>query len=256
MSFRLLTNTSKTNKEKVQHVSREELVERPYPVSMGRFHQPVKYSDIIGVTDEALERHGLETKDTEFILARDGKLLIASYTLNGNSAMQLPNGLDNDAALVIMASEKQLTACKGRVGSHIFACDNLMLSGGQIVIAHKFTTRAQILNRMWAGIQGWVDSKAAVERRLHELQATNLNDGQASKQILEVAAGDPSRGTRGVVPFKYAQKAYDEYFAQNGPDTEPRTEWGLYNSWTRALREAPAQSKMASTVAVSGYYRV
>ena len=95
-----------------------------------------------------------------------------------------------------------------------------------------------------------------MDNKLASLNAFNLTDDQAAREILIVAAGHPEVGTRGVVPFKYAQKAYDEYFKPTGPDTKPRTQWGLYNSWTRALKEAPPQARLASSIALSGAYGV
>lgn len=252
----LLTHTSKNNKEKVKKVTINELDEMPHPRSLGKFHYPIKYSNIVRSFDQGLEHLNIDILSRELVLCRNNKLLIGAYEINGHNDITLPNSLKSKTLLMYMASEAQLTAMRARVGANIFACDNLMLSGGSVLISKKFTSHAQIINRIWQGIKEWIGAKQVFEDRCHQLNTFPLTDDQAGRQILEVAAGNKETKTSSVVPFKYAQKAWDNWTAGDEPDTEPRTEWGLLNAWTRSLRDAPMQSQLASTVAVAGYYNV
>jgi hypothetical protein len=122
-------------------------------------------------------------------------------------------------------------------GSRVFCCDNLTLSGDSIVLKAKHTWGFHLGQRITLGLEKWEKDIVVLRNNVTDLTLKEITDREAQALFAKVLYD-------GTITFQTFKVAYDLYFerAVRTPDLYPdcaaRTQWGLHNALTRALRRA------------------
>ena len=118
-------------------VSRDELTRYEPPEPEGRW-KPVKHALIVDLMHEEWERRDIRVAKEEYAIQREGNYLFAALTTNG-----LDTG-ETAAASAFRHSNDTSEAMKMYAGVRVVICDNMVLSGDEIILNRKHTAR---LNR-------------------------------------------------------------------------------------------------------------
>ena len=117
--------------------SREELARYEPPPATATW-KPVKYSLIVDFIHEELERRDMRVAKEEYAIQRGGNHLFAALSLKWLEAEECT------AAIAFRHSNDKTEAMKMYDGVHVFVCDNMALSGDEIVMNRKHTTRLNV----------------------------------------------------------------------------------------------------------------
>jgi hypothetical protein len=115
-------------------VSRDDLARYEPPEPEGRW-KPVKHSLIVDLMHEELARRDMTVAKEEYAIQREGNYLFAALTTNWL------NVGETAAAIAFRHSNDKTEAMKMYAGVHVFVCDNMALSGDEIILNRKHTTR-------------------------------------------------------------------------------------------------------------------
>jgi hypothetical protein len=122
-------------------VTRAELATYEPPEPEGRW-KPVKPSFIVDLMHEELARREIQITQEEYAIQREGNYLLAALTTNW-----LNTG-ETAAAIAFRHSNDKSEAMKMYAGVSVFICDNMALSGDEIILNRKHTTRLNVAEEL------------------------------------------------------------------------------------------------------------
>lgn len=231
------------------HVSLPELERMPDPEAIGSRHRPYRYDEIVHGLIDGAGRAGYGVIRNEMALSRKEKILLGVMQLQENGG-RIVGGLRSDVALGYRASTHSLSALKCVAGEHVFMCSNLIMSGEMFIVQRKFTLRLTLKDAIDNGFDQFTLQHSTMEGKLNLMSRTSVLDVEAKAMIFEGI-------TKFHLPMAIARDTAKWYFGEEyggeeeiTEDCAPRTEFGLYNSFTRSLREFGAQPRFEHTQTV------
>ncbi len=118
-------------------VTREKLAQYEPPEPEGRW-RPVKHSLIVDLMHEELDRREIQITKEEYAIQREGNYLFAALTTNWLETEEFA------ASIAFRHSNDKSEAMKMYAGVYVFVCDNMALSGDEIILNRKHTTRLNV----------------------------------------------------------------------------------------------------------------
>jgi len=136
-------------------------------------------------------------------------------------------------------------AIKGVAGRRVMVCDNLTLSGDMIAIMKKNTVGLDLAVALTAGFSKFLTHASSLDRAIMRLQSQNIADAEAKAMIYDTF-------NAGVVPVRLFGYVGAHYFhpQPHMTDCTPRTVYGLYNAFTRAVKELGPLPAWRATIAL------
>jgi hypothetical protein len=208
-------------------VSRDELARYEPPAPEGRW-KPVKHALIVDLMHEELERRDIRVAKEEYAIQRDGNYLFAALTTNW-----LDTG-ETAAAIAFRHSNDKTEAMKMYAGVRVFICDNMALSGDEIILNRKHTTRLNVAAELTNAFDRYKDGALILQRNLEDLKARPLSLGDAQRKLFDIFY-------RRMLPTRMLVPVTDSYLSH-----DDRTDWGLLNACTlHAKNLAPGPNMRA-----------
>ena len=236
-------------------VTLAQLERMPDPEPLGRWHRPYRYDEIFTELMTGAERSGYEVVRSEMALSRGEKMLLGILQLQ-KDADRFVAGMRTDIALGFRASTHSLSALKCVAGEHVWLCSNLRMSGEMFIVSRKFTSGLNLRGAIDEGFITFGIQHETMSTKLQLMACTNIDDSYAKVKIFDAITKDklPMGIARDVAKLYFGGEEYGGETDEQGPqlteDCAPRTELGLYNAFTRSLREYPAQPRFEHTQTV------
>ena len=231
--------------DKDTYVSLPELERMPSPEPLGKRHRPYRYDEIVTELIEGAKRAGYGVIRNEMVLSRKEKMLLGIMELE-LKADRVINGIPVSIAIGYRASTHQLTSLKCVAGGHVLMCSNLIMSGDMFVVQRKFTLNLSLASAVDEGFDKFKAQHTDMENALVMMTNYGLKASEAKGIIFDGI-------TKHRLPMSIAREAAKWYFGEEyggnkiTEDCQPRTEWGLYNAFTRSLRDFPALPRFEHT---------
>lgn len=212
----------------------------PEPERLGAHHEPVPHALLaMALEIEAMER-GYSVTRSQFALGMSGSALFGVMDL-------MPTGVvaaeERGLSLGFRNSTNSALAIKVVAGSRVFVCDNLALSGDMIAVLRRNTTGLDLEAAVRAGFAKFEKHATALDRQIMFLQAKEISDLEAKARVFDIFA-------QRIVPVHLFDDVERFYFhpADDMTDCQPRSEWGLHNAFTRAIKKMKPVTGFAATV--------
>jgi hypothetical protein len=210
-------------------VSRDELAQYEPPAPEGRW-KPVKHALIVDLMHEELERRDIRVAKEEYAIQREGHYLFAALTTNW-----LDTG-ETAAAIAFRHSNDKSEAMKMYAGVRVFICDNMALSGDELILNRQHTTRLNVAAELTKAFDKYKDGALVLQRNIGDLKGGPLSLGDAQRKLFDVCY-------RRMLPSRMLIPVTDGYLSH-----EDRTDWGLLNALTlHAKHLAPGPNMRAHT---------
>jgi hypothetical protein len=103
---------------------------------------------------------------------------------------------------------------------HVFICDNMALSGDEIILNRKHTTRLNVAAELTKAFDHYKDGALVLQRNIEDMKAGPLSLGDAQRKLFEIFY-------RQLLPTRMLIPVTDSYLSK-----EDRTDWGLINAIT------------------------
>lgn len=252
MSISTLISTNSSPKFKSQLVSIEALKNLPIPVSLGRHHKPISHAVLVDGILAEIDRRDFIPIRTQLALGNKGALLFGvidlqpkSFTAETLATATIAANPDRGVSFGFRSSTNSALAIKAVAGSRVFVCDNLTMSGDLIAFLRKSTTHLDLGLAIAGGFDKFLTQTALLDQHIQRLTLAAVTDGEAKQLIFDVFNAS-------VVPVRLFEDVAKFYFAPTDEQTDcqPRTRWGVHNSFTRAMKDLMPARQFSATVAL------
>jgi hypothetical protein len=215
----------------------------PDPEKMGSRHLPVRHDQFVTALQEVLADRGCIVAREQYAIQTDGAKLfgLLDFTRKDEEkgmALGFRHGNDKSMPMKIVA------------GSRVFVCDNMALSGEEVVLKRKHTTGFDIKMELTNAAGRFIDSYTRFDKQLADFKLAGLTDNQAKRIIYDAFI------TGEVLPMRHMSAVDQWYFhsPEDATDTAPRSAWGLHNAFTRTIKEVGGLNNQAKgATAVTRY---
>ena len=225
-----------------QLVSRADLMMIPPPAATATW-KPIAHGDLIQALDRQLAVRDVRIKREQFAIQRQGARLFAVLDL------ALAETDEVCAAMGIRTANDKSYALEIAVGVKVFVCDNLAFSGDLIALRRKHTVRFDLNADLSRAVDRYQDQLLVLKGQLAELRERPLADTEAKAMIHDAFA-------RGLLPLRSFPVVSATYFGASPDMTDvlPRTQWGLHNAFTRAIRQMAPAPAFAATARLAQFF--
>lgn len=216
----------------------------PEPLPMGARHHPIPHAVLVdSVVSEAVTR-GYQVTRQQLALAANGHALFGVFDL-----APVQQGLivaERNLSFGLRNSTNQDMGLSGVAGGHVTVCDNLLLSGSTFAFKTKNYTGLDLGNVIATGYDKFAQHTAQLELQITRLTDETLSDEAAKVIVYNVFAAR-------VVPSRLFDDVNRYYFSPTDEQTDctPRSKWGLYNAFTRAMRDLTPVRLFGATIGLS-----
>ena len=218
---------------KARRVSYDQLKGLRNVAPMGTKHAPVPHITLVdGIMNEIATRGMIVTK-SEFAVSQNDAALFGVIDLKPRVEI-----IDGEATVAgqglsfgFRNSLDQSMAIKAVAGTRVFVCDNLALSGDMIALSRKNTTGLELADELRRGFDKFLGQAELMAAQVKQLAGHTITDDEAKVIVFDAFAAK-------FLPVRLMDDVADFYFkaSEQTPDCQPRTLWGLHNSFTRALK--------------------
>jgi hypothetical protein len=119
-------------------------------------------------------------------------------------------------------------------GVHVFICDNMALSGDEIILNRKHTTRLNVADELTRAFDRYRDGSLILQKNIEDLKDGGLSVGDAQRKLFEIFY-------RRLLPIRMLIPVTDSYLSK-----EDRTDWGLLNACTLHAKNLPPNGNMTA----------
>jgi Domain of unknown function (DUF932) len=226
-------NDARATLNGAQKVTRAELAHIPTPIARGPRHKPIPHIELIETLEARFKfKLNADVQMEEYAVRRQSSTLFGVMTLAYGAQLDVSAAVGfrhaNDMSLSI-----QLVA-----GMSVFVCDNMALRGDVILLREKHTTDLSLADSIDMGIDRFVKQYARLEGEVGLLRNTTLTDTQAKATILDAFVVNQ------VMPTKFMERVYGEYFNPSKPEFAARTGWSLHNAFTQVAKDMPLTTRI------------
>ena len=220
----------------------DELKALPEPKRLGSAHAPVPHAYLVeSIEVEAMER-GYDVTKMDLALSRDQSTLFGVIDLVPPGVVDVT---DRGTSIGFRNSTNSTLAIKIVAGAKVFVCDNLALSGDMIAMQRRNTTGLDMETELREAFQKFVQHASALDVKIATMQMTMITDIVAKTQIFDIFNSK-------VMPVHLFDDVSEFYFKPTDEMTDctPRTQWGLHNAFTRAMKKLPPARAFSANVAL------
>jgi hypothetical protein len=220
----------------------EQLEAMPYPMKLGASHEPIPHYLLASALSIEAQERGYSITRAQYALGMKGSALFGVMDLMPPGVVDVTS--DRGMSIGFRNSTNATLAIKVVAGTRVFVCDNLCMSGDMIAVLKRNTKNLDLLDALKHGFDQFLQHASALDLHIARLQATMISDLQAKAMVFDAFAQQ-------VLPVHLFDDVSMAYFQPaEFPDCQPRTQWGLHNAFTRALKQLQPARAFSSNVAL------
>lgn len=224
---------------KGHRVSLQEIEALPEPEPQGRWHKPYHLAEVVHTLHRVAGENGFGVAGEDYALAKKDGMLLGVLQLENEESFDL-GGLKAKPALGFRSSVNKSSALWIVGGGAVMVCDNMMLSGEVVMVVRKHTINMNLLQQVRNGFNNYLDQQNLLKQSVDRLQQESLTDDRAKAIVYDSIINYD-------IPGRLLKDVNKWYFEKRPEDCDPRTSWGLHNSFTRALKTSTAFSQFDHT---------
>jgi hypothetical protein len=146
------------------------------------------------------------------------------------------------ASIAFRHSNDKTEAMKMYAGVHVFVCDNMVLSGDEIVMNRKHTTRFSLAAELTKAFDRYKGGALVLRRNIDDLKGGMLANTSIEVQLFEIFY-------RWILPARMLVPVTDSFYSQN-----ERTDWALLNACMLHAKNLLPNSNMRAHTRLGIYF--
>jgi len=207
-----------------QQVSRTQVLDVGTPEATETW-QPVPHGFLLDGFLRRLQSIGLGVQREQHGLTRDGQRWFGVFDLLARSADR-----EYSLALGLRNSHDQSFAAAAMMGSRVWICDNLAMSGEvRIVRKHTSEILVDLPDIMDKAVVQLNQIEDFMHLRIEHYKQSELTDAQVNDFLVRSVMAK-------ALPLTRLPKVYAEWKRPSYPDFAPRTAWSLFNGYTEVYK--------------------
>ncbi len=216
-------------------VSRDELQTIEPPPATATW-QPVKHAHVVDLIHQELQFREIAVIREEYAVGRDGQYLFAAMVLNWLTTDEFA------AALAFRHSNDRQEAMKMYAGVSVFVCDNMALSGEEIILHKRHLPSLNLRHALMQAFDRYRDGALILRRNIEDLQREALTVEEAERKLFAIFH-------RRILPARLLVPIADAYFTGAS-----QTAWALLNACTAATKTLPPGPNLKATVRLGRFF--
>jgi hypothetical protein len=150
------------------------------------------------------------------------------------------------AALAFRHANDRTEALRMFAGVRVFACDNMALSGDEIILQKKHTARFALAQALPEAFDRYQYGTLRLQQSIEDLQGTPIDAQGAQGTIFDIFR-------RKIVPLRLFHPVVDDWEAQH-PQGKVGNTWTLVNCFTNHTKTLAPNVAMRATVRLGKYF--
>src|SRR5919199_3303363 len=199
-------------------VHRAELVDIEAPPATATW-KPIKHAALVGAIHEELAHRNITVAKEEYAVQRQNHMLFGVMVLNYLQTDEFA------AALAFRHANDRSEAVKMYAGVKVFNCDNMSLSGDEIILHKKHSPRFNLAAALPEAFDKYQDGALQLTRNIDELKGALCSQLDAKEMIYDVFR-------RRIVPLRLFHPVVESWHRQLPDNDGSSNEWLLHNCFT------------------------
>jgi len=233
-------------------VTLAELEKLPQPKPQGPRHQPVKHALFVNELRKQIAERGYIVHREQLSLDHNGVRMFGALDMVPAGAEKLVGKGDTTEGMSVgLRHANDRTLSVGLIaGARVFVCDNMAFVGDMVLLRRKHTTNMDLPIEIHDALDRLFEKYQKVEDFNTKLKNVDVNDTWA-RDVIYKAFLDEKLLAVGHLPTVHGW-----YFEPpaGAIDVQTRTAWGLYNSFTRVIKDLAPYRQQDTTVDVSNFF--
>src|SRR6266571_489277 len=160
-------------------VTRAELVDIEAPPATATW-KPIKHAVLVGAIHEELRRREITVVQVEYAVQRRNNMIFGTIVLNYLQTDEFA------AALAFRHANYMSEAVKMYAGVKVFNCDNMSLSGDEIILHKKHSPRFQLAAALPEAFDKYQQGALQLQRDIADLKGTLCSHLDAKELIYDI----------------------------------------------------------------------
>src|SRR5437660_530834 len=215
-------------------VTREDLVNFETPAVTATW-RPLPHHVLVDAIHAEVAKRNIVVVQEEYAVQRKTTRLVGTLVLNW---------LHNDefaAALACRHANDRSEAVKLYAGVRVFACDNMALSGDEIILRTKHSRRFNIHAELPEAFDRYQEGTLRLQHDIEAFKGTSLQTQDATSLLCDIFR-------KQVVPIRLFHPVIDEWYAEHPFPDAVGDLWQLVNCFTNHMKKLPPNVAMRSHV--------
>ncbi len=220
-------------------VTREALAQYEPPEATNTW-KPIKHATVVDCLYEELDRRQIGITHEAYAVQRKGNFLFGVMTLNYLKTDEFA------AALAFRHSNDRQEAIKMYAGVRVLACDNMALSGSELILK-KHSKHFSFVKELPEALNRYQDGALQLQRDVEELKEVTISRDTFQRRVFDIFR-------RKIVPIRLFHPVVDKWYATHPNRTDVDTEWELLNAFTAHTKKLLPGPEMRATVRLGKFF--
>jgi hypothetical protein len=221
-------------------VTRDELADIQVPVATDTW-KPIKHAVLVDTIHEEVRHRGITVVREEYAVQRQNNMLFGVMVLNWLTTDEFA------AALAFRHANDKSEAIKMYAGVRVFNCDNMSLSGDEIILHKKHSPRFQLAAALPEAFDKYQHGALQLTRDINELKGAQCSHVAAKEMIYDIFR-------RRLVPLRLFHPIVESWHLQLPDDHHSSNAWVLHNCFTEHIKTLAPNVAMRATVRLGKFF--
>jgi hypothetical protein len=222
-----------------QYVTREALAAIEAPSATATW-KPIKHATLVDAIHEEVARRGIGVTAEQYAIQRKHHMLFGVMVMNWLDSNEFA------AALAFRHANDMSEALRMFAGVRVMACDNMTLSGDEIILHRKHTPRFDLDRTLPEAFDRYQHGTLILQKTIEDLKDTPLSTQDAKGYIFDIFR-------RKLVPLRLFHPVVADWGSQH-PYPSIGNQWTLVNCFTNHIKKLTPNVAMRSTVRLGKYF--
>jgi hypothetical protein len=221
-------------------VTRAELADIDAPPATATW-KPIPHATLVGAIHEELAHRHITVAKEEYAVQRRNHRLFGVMVLNYLQTDEFA------AALAFRHANDMSEAVKMYAGVRVFNCDNMSLSGDEIILHKKHSPRFQLAAALPEAFDKYQDGALQLTRDIDDLKGALCSHIDAKEMIYDIFR-------RRLVPLRLFHPVVESWHMQLPDDQHASNAWVLHNCFTEHIKHLAPNVAMRATVRLGKFF--
>jgi len=221
-------------------VTRDALYDIPAPAPTDTW-KPIKHAVLVDTIHEEVHHRGITVIKEEYAVQRQNNMLFGVMVLNWLQTEEFA------AALAFRHANDKSEAIKMYAGVRVFNCDNMSLSGDEIILHKKHSPRFQLAAALPEAFDKYQQGALQLQRDIADLKGTLCSHLDAKEMIYDIFR-------RRLVPLRLFHPVVESWHIHLRDAEVSSNDWVLHNCFTEHIKTLAPNVAMRATVRLGKFF--
>ena len=203
--------------------------------------KPIPHATLVGAIHEELAQRNIAVVKEDYAVQRRNHMLFGTMVLNYLQTDEFA------AALAFRHANDMSEAIKMYAGVRVFNCDNMSLSGDEIILHKKHSPRFNLAAALPEAFDKYQHGALQLQRDIDDLKGTRCFHVDAKEMIYDIFR-------RRLVPLRLFHPVVASWHMQL-PDADASSNtWVLHNCFTEHIKTLAPNVAMRATVRLGKFF--